>query len=67
MTRVHSGLIMIGAGILMNVVGRLLMAATSGSPNPALAGFFLVWMAASVVLGLFGLFRLITGLVRRGQ
>jgi hypothetical protein len=67
MNRTQSGVALILVGIVMNVLGRLLTTLVGPPQNPALAMLALLWMVAAVVIGLFGLFRLITGMVRRGQ
>ncbi|MBV9865445.1 MAG: hypothetical protein JO316_08855 [Abitibacteriaceae bacterium] len=65
MNKVQSGLLCIGLAVLMQVVGRLLITAMRPSPNVVLAGLMALWMFVSVVLLLFGLFRLITALLHR--
>jgi hypothetical protein len=61
MNKVQSGAVLIIAGILMNIAGRFF-------PTPhdvIFAGCIAVWMIASVVIGIFGLFRLISGVVKK--
>ena len=65
MSKVQSGGILIGVAVLVNVVGRLLLAATRGGQNVGVAGLLAILMLASVVVGLFGLFRLISGLLSK--
>lgn len=65
MTKIQSGLTLIGTGIVLNVVGRLVIPFTRSSPNVIVAGVMALWMIASLVLVLFGLFRLIAGLVSK--
>jgi hypothetical protein len=67
MNTIQSGLIFIVAGIVMNLLGRLIIPATRANPNVVTASFMAVWMIASVVLVLFGLFRLVVGLVARDR
>jgi hypothetical protein len=49
----------------MNVLGRLIIPATRANPDVVVATLMAVWMIASVVLVLFGIFRLIMGLATR--
>ena len=63
--KVKSGLVLIVIGIGMNLTGRTLgtQAWVLASPSSVLAGFFALLMVASLVVGLFGLFRLMVGLL----
>ena len=61
MSKKTSGMILIFVGVAMNALGQMLV----GSSSLAKAGFVMLWMFASAVLVLFGLFRLIVGLVRK--
>lgn len=65
MSKTQSGLILIGIAIVINLVGRLLLGVTRDSNNVGIAGFMALIMLASVVMGLFGLFRLISGLISK--
>ncbi len=65
MSKIQSGLIFIVVGIVMNLLGRLIIPATRANPNVVVAGLMAIWMIASAVLVLFGLFRLIVGLVTK--
>ena len=69
MSKAQSGLILIGIAIVMNVAGRLIPSPKPGGDNPAaamlLSGIILALMFASVVIGLFGLYRLVGGLLTR--
>lgn len=66
MTKVQSGLIFIIIGVVMNVLGRLALPAVRNSASVPLAGLIAAWMIASVVVALFGLYRLIVGMANRG-
>ncbi len=65
MNKTQSGGLLIGIAVLLNIVGRLMLAATRASQNVVIAGLLAILMLASVVIGLFGLFRLISGLLNR--
>lgn len=65
MPPVQSGSILIVIGIVMNLLGRLALPAVRHSASVPLAGLMAAWMIASVVVALFGLYRLIVGLARR--
>ena len=65
MTKTKNGLILIGTGILMNVMGRILMGLLRDTNGVVISGFFALWMLASAVVLLFGIFRLIMGLISR--
>jgi len=65
MSKVQSGLLFIGIAVLVNLGGRLLPALPPGSQNIGYAGFVVVLMLGSLVFGLFGLFRLISGLLQK--
>ena len=67
MTKIKSGVILIAIGIAMNLVGRVVAVGTDAktSPSVMVAGILALWMIASVVVCLFGLFRLIAGLVSK--
>ncbi|MEO7714569.1 MAG: hypothetical protein ABIY70_00065 [Capsulimonas sp.] len=78
MSKIKSGLILIAVAIGMNLIGRGLALGlgtiTVDSPswlNPffgmAYTVFLMVWMLASLVIGLFGAFRLVAGLLVRRQ
>ena len=49
----------------MYLVGRLIIPALGISPGVVTAGFMLIWMMASVVLVLFGIFRVIVGAITK--
>jgi hypothetical protein len=65
MSKTQSGLILIGIAIVINVVSNLLAATTRNNQNASIAGFVALLMFCSVVVGLFGLFRLISGLLSK--
>jgi hypothetical protein len=65
MSKVQSGLIFIVAGIVLNLLGRLIIPATRSNPDVVIATLMAVWMFASVVLVLFGIFRFIVGLATK--
>ena len=65
MTKVQSGGLLLGIGIVLNVIGRLVAPQVRASQNVTFAGLLVVLMLASVVVGLFGIFRLIVGLLNR--
>lgn len=67
MSNVKSGLILIAVGIGMNVTGRVMasQAWVLASPSPMFIGFFVFLAIASLVVGLFGVFRLLVGLLGR--
>jgi hypothetical protein len=65
MSKVQSGAVLIGIAVLVNVVGRILQAAMHGGQNVGSAGFLAIVLTASVVVGLFGLFRIISGLLAK--
>ena len=67
MNKIQSGLILIVAGIGLNVLGRLLIPVTRPNPSVVVASLMAIWMVASLVLVLFGLFRLIVGLVTKNN
>ncbi len=63
MSKTQSGLVLMGVGIVVNVVNRGVLAATSNVHDVSLAGLLLLLQFASVVIVLFGLYRLVCGLV----
>ncbi|HZO91621.1 MAG TPA: hypothetical protein VFB38_25085 [Chthonomonadaceae bacterium] len=65
MNKVQGGAILIGVAIVMNIVGRLFALAAHDSRNLTVAGILAVWMFVSIVIGIFGLFHLIVGLIKR--
>lgn len=67
MTKGKSGAVLIAVGVAMNLVGRVVAVGMDAktSPSVMVAGILAFWMIASVVVCLFGLFRLIAGLVRK--
>ncbi|HEX8835116.1 MAG TPA: hypothetical protein VF719_12985 [Abditibacteriaceae bacterium] len=67
MNKIKNGLIIIVAGILLNLLGRLIIPVTRANPNAVVASLMAIWMIASVVLVLFGLFRVIVGLVTKNR
>ena len=67
MTKVQSGLTLVAIGIMMNIVGRVIISHINGNHNVALASFMAVWMIASAVVPLFGLFRIVMGLRSKNQ
>ncbi len=68
MTKIKSGLILIAVGIGLNIFGRLVatFAPTLMASLP-ITGTLALLMVASVVLVLFGIFRLIVGLVSKKE
>ncbi len=67
MSKVQSGLVLIGVGVAMNLLGRLFLTVVRSLSNLLLTGLMAFWMFASVVVALFGLFRLVVGLVSRNR
>ena len=71
MSKVKSGLILIAVGIGVNVIGMnvLVLLMTQHwvltPPSPIFLGFFVLFMVASLMVVLFGVFRLIVGLLGR--
>lgn len=67
MSKVKSGLVLVAVAIGMNVTGRIMASQlwVLASPSPMFIGFFALLMVASVVVGLFGVFRLVVGLLTR--
>jgi hypothetical protein len=65
MSKTQSGLILIGVAIAVNLVMRLLVGAIDNSQSVGFVGLMAVVMIASLVIGLFGLFRLISGLLSK--
>ncbi len=67
MIKIKSGVILIAVGVAMNLVGRVVASDTDAktSSSVMVAGILALWMIASVVVCLFGLFRLIAGLVSK--
>ena len=65
MTRVRSGLVLIGVGVVLNLLGRLVTRMAGEHQGVGMAGALLVIAAGSVVICLFGIIRLVHGLVTR--
>lgn len=65
MNKVQSGLTLIGIGVLLNILGRVIIPYTRSSPNVIVAGVMALWMIASLILVLFGLFGLIVSLATK--
>ncbi len=66
MTKIKNGFILIAAGVGLNIFGRLAMRFLPAVPSLLVWAFALTCIAfASIVLVLFGFFRLIVGLVTR--
>ena len=66
MTKTKSGVILMAAGIGLNLLGRLSLMLHPSLPSLlAVAAFQALLMFASAVLFLFGLFRVIVGLFSR--
>lgn len=65
MTRVQSGALLLAVGVGLNFVGRFYTDAMNSRTGVGWAGFAFLIMFASVVIGLFGLVRLIMGLVKK--
>ncbi len=65
MNKAQSGGLLIGAGVLLNIVGLLLTPTARAGHTLVGAGLIAALMLASVVIGLFGLYRLIVGLASR--
>ncbi len=55
-----SGLFLILAGIVLQIVGRLLLSQAKAAPNVILSGLAALMMFSSLVVIIFGLFRLLT-------
>lgn len=67
MNKIQSGLILILVGIVLNVLGRLIIPFTRANPSVLIASVMAIWMIASVGFVLFGLFRVIVGLVTKNR
>lgn len=67
MSKLKSGLVLIAIGISVNVIGRVMISQpwVLASPSPVFIGFFTLLMVASLIVGLFGVFRLVVGLLGR--
>lgn len=65
MKKTHSGLALIGVGVGLNMVGRLLSAPIGERQSLVLAGALLALMILSVAVGLFGIVRLVVGLITK--
>ena len=65
MNKIQSGALLIGLAVIVNVAGRLLMAVAQKNQPVELAGLMAFIMLSSVVVGFFGLFRLISGLTNK--
>ena len=63
MNPVQSGGLLIGIALVLNLVGRLLTPAVQASGSVPLAALLTALMLVSLVLGVFGLVRLIRGLL----
>jgi hypothetical protein len=65
MSRVQSGAIILGIGVALNLVSRVIPRPTSGPPDLFGAGFVALLALVSVVMVLFGLFRIIHGAITK--
>jgi hypothetical protein len=65
MTKVRSGLVLIGIGVLLNILGRVAIVALRQQRNVGIAGLLFLIMLGSVVIGIFGIVRLVSGLIRK--
>jgi hypothetical protein len=65
MSRVQSGLVLIGVGVALNVIGRVLSAVAGQQQGLIGAGLLLIIMLSSVVVGVFGIVRLVIGLATK--
>lgn len=65
MRRWQSGLLLIGVGIALNVLGRLVINMVGEHTSLVLAGMMFILMLGSVVIVLFGVIRLIVGLITK--
>lgn len=65
MSKKQSGFILILIAVIMNVVGSLLSSVANTTGSAALVGFVALLMFSAVVVGLFGLFRLMVGLITK--
>ena len=65
MEKSQKGLMLIGIAVGINLLGRGVIAAMGPSQDLTGASVMLAVMFVSVVLGLFGLFRLIVGLIQK--
>ncbi len=65
MTKVRSGLLLIGVGVFLNLLGRLLIYTAGQQQSLILAGTLFILMLLSVAIGIFGLVRLIAGLITK--
>ncbi len=62
MTKVQSGAILIGVAIVINLIGRALIGVVKRGNSVTMATLLGLLMVASIVIALFGLFRLIMGM-----
>lgn len=65
MKKWQSGLLILGVGVVLNVLGRLAIRMVGEQQGVAMAGALLILMLGSVVIGLFGLVRLVIGLITK--
>ena len=65
MQRWQSGLLLIGVGVALNVLGRLVSGVAGGQTSLVLAGMLSILMLGSVVVGIFGLIRFVIGLLTK--
>jgi hypothetical protein len=65
MKRWQSGLLIAGVGIVLNALGRLAIRTAGEQQSVAVAGALLILMIGSVVIGLLGLIRLVTGIITK--
>lgn len=63
-SRVQSGLLLIGVGVALNVLGRVLIA-IAGEQWLLTAGMLFAFMFGSVVIGVFGIVYLVIGLITK--
>lgn len=65
MNNIQSGGLLIGIGIVLNLVLRLFAPLARKSHSIAFAEILAIFMLVSAIIVLFGLYRLIMGLVNR--
>jgi len=65
MSKTQSGLLLVGVGVALNILGRLVSPLAREQQSVGVAGALLILMLASVVVGLFGIVRLVTGVITK--
>lgn len=65
MSKIQSGLIFIFAGIIMNMLVRIFMPSDPLTISIFVMGFIGLWMIASLLVFLFGVYRCIVGFISK--